>query len=153
MVMNTQRMLYALLFILLIAGCKKDDDLKEKDDLIIREYLTQQGLTAQKTESGLYYIVETPGVFPRPTINSNVTVHYKGYLTNQKVFDTTEGGEPATFALSDVIEGWQEGMQLFGEGGKGTLLIPSYLGYGSTIMSGIPANSVLIFDFHLIDVE
>lgn len=151
--MNTKKILYFVLLLMLIAGCKKDDDLREKDDRIINEYLTQQGLTAQKTESGLYYIVEVPGVFPRPTINSNVTVHYKGYLTNKKVFDTTEGGEPATFALSEVIEGWQEGMQLFGEGGKGTLLIPSYLGYGSAIMPGIPANSVLIFDFHLINVE
>lgn len=151
--MNNIKLLNIAVLIFLLAGCSKDDDLKEKDDRIIREYLTQYGLTAQKTESGLYYIVEVPGVFPKPTINSNVTVHYKGYLTNQKVFDTTEGGEPATFALSDVIEGWQEGMQLFGEGGKGVLLIPSYLGYGSTLMSGIPANSVLIFDFHLINVE
>lgn len=151
--MNNIKLLNIAVLIFLLAGCSKDDDLKEKDDRIIREYLTQHGLTAQKTESGLYYIVEVPGVFPKPTINSNVTVHYKGYLTNQKVFDTTEGGEPATFALSDVIEGWQEGMQLFGEGGKGVLLIPSYLGYGSTLMSGIPANSVLIFDFHLINVE
>ncbi len=142
-----------MFLIILFAGCKKDDDLRKKDDLIINEYLTQHGLTAQKTESGLYYIIDVPGAFPRPTINSTITVHYKGYLTNQKVFDTTEGDDPATFKLSEVIEGWQEGMQLFGEGGKGTLLIPSYLGYGSAIMPGIPANSVLIFDFHLIDVE
>ncbi len=151
--MNPRQILYFILLILLFAGCKKDDDLRKKDDLIISEYLSQHGLTAQKTESGLYYIIDVPGVFPRPTINSTITVHYKGYLTNQKVFDTTEGDEPATFKLSEVIEGWQEGMQLYGEGGKGTLLIPSYMGYGSAILPGIPANSVLIFDFHLIDVE
>ena len=151
--MNPRQILYFILLILLFAGCKKDDDLRKKDDLIISEYLSQHGLTAQKTESGLYYIIDVPGVFPRPTINSTITVHYKGYLTNQKVFDTTEGDEPATFKLSEVIEGWQEGMQLYGEGGKGTLLIPSYMGYGSAILPGIPANSVLIFDIHLIDVE
>lgn len=151
--MNSTKIIYFMFLIILFTGCKKDDDLRKKDDIIINEYLTQHGLTAQKTESGLYYIVDVPGVFPRPTINSTITVHYKGYLTNQKVFDTTEGNEPATFKLSEVIEGWQEGMQLFGEGGKGTLLIPSYLGYGSAIMPGIPANSVLIFDFHLINVE
>lgn len=151
--MSSRKILYFMFLIILFAGCKKDDDLRKKDDQIINEYLTQHGLTAQKTESGLYYIIDVPGVFPRPTINSTITVHYKGYLTNQKVFDTTEGDEPATFKLSEVIEGWQEGMQLFGEGGKGTLLIPSYLGYGSAIMPGIPANSVLIFDFHLINVE
>jgi FKBP-type peptidyl-prolyl cis-trans isomerase len=51
-----------------------------------------------------------------------------------------------------VIAGWREGLQLFGKGGKGTLFIPSQLAYGNTPMSGIPANSVLIFDIHLINI-
>ncbi len=142
-----------LTLIILQTGCKKEEDLKEKDDQIIREYLETHNLVAEKTASGLYYIIDVPGVFPKPSANSTVTVHYKGYLTNKSVFDSTEGDDPATFPLSGVIEGWQEGLQYFGEGGEGILLIPSHLGYGSSIMPGIPANSVLIFEIRLINVE
>ncbi len=142
-----------LALIVLQAGCKKEEDLKEKDDQIIKAYLETHNLVAEKTASGLYYIIDVPGVFPKPSISSTVTVHYKGYLINLNVFDSTEGGEPATFPLSGVIDGWKEGMQYFGEGGEGILLIPSHLGYGSSIMPGIPANSVLIFEIRLINVE
>ena len=58
-----------------------------------------------------------------------------------------------TFPLSGVIQGWQEGIPLFKEGGSGILLIPSALGYGSQSVGSIPANSVLIFDINLIDVD
>ena len=58
-----------------------------------------------------------------------------------------------TFPLSGVIQGWQEGIPLFKEGGSGILLIPSALGYGSQSVGTIPANSVLIFDINLIDVD
>lgn len=137
----------------LTVGCKKEEDQKEKDEKIINEYLQKQNLTSQKTSSGLHYIIDVPGNLPKPTASSTVTVHYKGYLTSGKVFDNTEGEDPLTFSLTHVIEGWREGLQFFGVGGKGMLLIPSYLGYGNTVMPGIPANSVLIFDIHLINVE
>lgn len=145
--------LVVLAFIILQTGCKKEEDIKEKDDKIIKEYLETHNLVAEKTASGLYYIIDVPGVLPKPSANSTVTVHYKGYLTNQNVFDSTEGGDPATFPLTGVIDGWQEGLQFYGEGGEGILLIPSHLGYGSSIMPGIPANSVLIFEIRLINVE
>ncbi len=152
--MNYSRYLIFLLILLnLFTSCSKDQDQKEHDDKIINDYLKQEKLTAQKTASGLYYIITNPGFAPKPTINSTVIVDYKGYLTNRNVFDTTEGNGPATFKLTDVIEGFSEGLQLFGEGGTGTLIIPSTLGYGSAILPGIPANSVLIFEVHLIDVK
>ncbi len=151
--MNSRHLIYLLILFISFTGCKKDGDQKEHDDKIINDYLKQEKLTAQKTSSGLYYIITNPGFAPKPTINSTVTVHYKGYLTNHNTFDTTEGGDPATFKLTDVIEGFSEGLQLFGESGTGTLLIPSSLGYGSAILPGIPANSVLIFEIHLINVQ
>lgn len=151
--MNYLKSILAILFLIVLTNCKKDDDYKERDDLVINDYLKEENLTAQKTESGLYYIINAPGVFPKPSPDSRVTVHYTGYLSTHKVFESTVGGDPVTVSLKDVIAGWQEGLQLFGEGGKGVLLIPSHLGYGSTIMPGIPANSVLIFEIHLIKVE
>lgn len=141
------------MLLLLMISCKKEGDLKEIDDKIIRDYLAEANINAQRSKSGLYYLINVPGNFPKPSINSNVTVNYKGYLINNQVFDSTENNQPVTLPMTQVIEGWQEGLQLFGEGGKGMLFIPSHLGYGSAILPGIPANSVLIYEIHLIKVE
>lgn len=144
----------AMLFAFLIVNsCSKEDDYEAIDDKSILEYLEKKGLTAQKTESGLYYLITVPGNSQKPDLNSQVTVHYKGYLIDDSVFESSYSGSAPTFPLSGVIAGWREGLQLYGEGGKGTLFIPSKLGYGSTAMPGIPANSVLIFDIHLINIE
>jgi FKBP-type peptidyl-prolyl cis-trans isomerase FkpA len=53
----------------------------------------------------------------------------------------------------NVIQGWQEGIPLFSEGGSGILIIPSALGYGNQAIGNIPRNSVLIFEVNLIDVD
>ncbi|MCX6297073.1 MAG: FKBP-type peptidyl-prolyl cis-trans isomerase, partial [Bacteroidetes bacterium] len=60
--------------------------------------------------------------------------------------------EGITFGLNEVIKGWTEGIPYFKKGGKGKLIIPADLGYGSDDYNGIPGNSVLIFDIKLIDV-
>jgi FKBP-type peptidyl-prolyl cis-trans isomerase FkpA/FKBP-type peptidyl-prolyl cis-trans isomerase FklB len=81
-------------------------------------------------------------------------VHYEGRLIDGTVFDSSiKRGEPATFPLNGVIRGWTEGFQLFKEGTKATLYIPSDLGYGA---AGSPPkigpNQTLIFDIELIKV-
>jgi FKBP-type peptidyl-prolyl cis-trans isomerase len=146
-----KRVLFFLAFVATICSCKKDKvDYTETDRQIILNYIASHKLTAQSTASGLYYVIEKPGT-KHPTIYSTVTVDYTGRLSNDTIFDTTVGGNAATFALTGVVAGWQEGIPLFGLGGKGKLLIPSALGYGGTAMSGVPANSVLIFEIDLID--
>jgi FKBP-type peptidyl-prolyl cis-trans isomerase FkpA len=136
-----------ILIPLLFFGCKKEDQSKIDND-IIKKYIADNGLIAQSTSSGLYYVITTEGSGDFPTINSNVTVNYKGYLTDKIVFD--QSSSPVTFPLSNLIKGWQEGIQLMKPGGKALLLIPSKLGYGSRSLSKIPANSVLIFEIELI---
>jgi len=143
-----------LLFLLFInTGCKKEEDFVSKDDKLIQEYLLENNLVAQKTASGLYYIISDDGVDPKPVLSSQVTVHYKGYLLDGSEFESSYSGSAPTFPLANVIDGWREGLQLFGKGGKGTLYIPSGLAYGASVMPGIPANSVLIFDIHLINIK
>lgn len=133
---------------LLFTACKSQE---EEDDVLIQEYLTEKGLTAQKTPEGLYYIIEEEGNGEFPVLSDDVTVDYTGYLLDGSIFDSTNGSA-ATFPLSGVILGWQIGIPKFSKGGKGKLLIPSNLAYGdSSPGAGIPANSVLIFDVHLID--
>jgi FKBP-type peptidyl-prolyl cis-trans isomerase FkpA len=125
---------------------------KEEDEQIIKDYISSRNLNATATSSGLYYVINPQGTGDNPTINSSVTVNYKGYLSDGKVFDQSPLAG-ASFPLSGVIKGWQEGIPYFKKGGKGMLLIPSALGYGSRETSGIPANSVLIFDIELLNVQ
>jgi len=117
----------------------------------IEKYLSEKGLTAQKTDSGLHYIITKQGTGSNPTLSSKVTVKYKGYYLDGKVFDQTSGTSTATFNLTGVIQGWQEGIPLLKKGGSGQFFVPSGLGYGPDDYSGIPGNSVLIFDVDLIN--
>ena len=142
-------LLVSLLF--LINNCKKVD-YEVVDNDIIQQYIIDNNLNAQSTGSGLYYVIDVPGTGENPTVSSNVTVAYTGSLTDGSIFDQSNSNG-ITFPLSGVIQGWQEGIPLFKEGGSGILLIPSALGYGSQSVGSIPANSVLIFDVNLIDVD
>lgn len=144
------------LIIILLAfttcGKKKAEKQAKTDEEIIQKYISDHKLNATATGTGLYYVVGTQGTGANPNINSEVTVAYTGFLVNGNIFDqSTAAG--ATFNLNSVISGWQEGIPYFKKGGKGTLLIPSALGYGSQEKSTIPANSVLIFDVQLLDVK
>lgn len=137
-----------------LISCKKEDPVDQAaiDEEIITQYIADSNLTATATGTGLYYVVDTLGTGSHPTSRSSVTVVYKGYFTSGEVFDqSSQLG--ATFSLNSVIQGWQEGIPLFKSGGKGKLLIPSALGYGSREQNGIPANSVLIFDVELLNVR
>jgi len=127
---------------------------KEVDDKIIQDYVKTNNLKTQKTSSGIYYIIEKPGNSTHPTATDKVKVHYKGTHLDGSTFDSSyDRGEPIEFPLSGVIKGWTEGIPLFGEGGKGKLIIPSGLAYGANSPGGsIKANEILIFDVELLQV-
>ena len=150
--------LFGLLFLGLLS-CSKDDEATalqlEADLTIIREYLAAHGLSAQETSSGLHYIIEDPGSGTSyPTSQSKVTVAYIGYLPNGNVFDQSATGNPPSFFLNQVIKGWQEVIQKFRKDGKGKLLIPSGLAYGTTSPSPkVHAISFLNFDINLINIQ
>lgn len=146
--------LIVLAFAFFVSCNNNDDnvDYKEKNSEEIIAYIDENNLDAQKSDSGLYYIIDELGSGAQPTATSNVTVAYKGYFLNGKTFDQS-GPEGISFGLQQVIKGWTEGITYFKEGGKGQLLIPSHLGYGSHDRQGIPGGSVLIFDIHLISVN
>ncbi|QCI19047.1 FKBP-type peptidyl-prolyl cis-trans isomerase [Buchnera aphidicola] len=132
---------------------KKD----EKENLIqgkiyMQKFSEMQGV--HKTQSGLMYIIEKPGEGEEITENTEITVHYKGYLTNGFEFDNSYNrGKPVVFMLKDVILGWQEGLKYIKKGGKIKLVIPPYLAYGNMSLNGIPGNSTLTFEIDLIDAK
>jgi FKBP-type peptidyl-prolyl cis-trans isomerase FkpA len=149
-----KRIFLLFLAILSLNGCKRKKILSqaEADENKIKKYITDNQLNAAATGSGLYYVITNPGTGANPNRSSNITVVYKGYLTDGSVFDESKSTGFNT-NLTSVIAGWQEGIPYFKKGGKGKLLIPSALGYGAQAVSSIPANSVLIFDIELLDVK
>ena len=116
---------------------------------------TQENPNVITTASGLQYEVLTEGTGPKPKATDTVTVHYKGTLTNGKVFDSSyDRGEPISFPLDRVIKGWTEGLQLMSVGSKYRLTIPSQLGYGAAGAGGvIPPNATLVFEVELLKIN
>lgn len=107
---------------------------------------------AQVTDSGLATRVLRPGVGDtHPTATSTVTVHYSGWLTDGRLFDSSVmRGEPATFPLDRVIPGWTEGVQLMVVGEKRRFWIPEELAYDG--QQGAPPG-MLVFDVELLEIE
>jgi len=104
--------------------------------------------------SGLQYKVITEGQGQSPTLNDEVTCHYRGTFIDGKVFDSSyDRGEPARFPVNGVIKGWTEALQLMKQGSKWMLYIPADLGYGEQNVPGIEPNSVLIFEVELLSVD
>lgn len=138
--------------LIFLSNCEKESQF-DKDIALIEQYISDNGLNAQSTESGLHYVIEELGTGSFPQPNSNVRVHYEGFLLDGTKFDSSiDRGQLSTFNLQNVIQGWSEGMLLLKEGGKGKFIIPSRLGYGDSGTGAIPANSVLIFNVELFNV-
>jgi FKBP-type peptidyl-prolyl cis-trans isomerase len=109
---------------------------------------------AKTTSSGLAYKTLKPGSGgAKPKATSTVVVHYSGWTTDGKLFDSSVArGEPASFPLNRVIAGWTEGLQLMEPGEKARFWIPGKLAYGDTPRGGAPAGT-LVFDVELLEVE
>jgi FKBP-type peptidyl-prolyl cis-trans isomerase len=134
---------------------------------------TQQAAAANKTEgeaflaankskdgvvtlpSGLQYKILTAGTGPKPTASDSVKCNYKGTLIDGKEFDSSyKRGQPATFAVGQVIKGWTEALQLMPVGSKWQLFVPSSLGYAERGAGAeIGPNATLIFEVELLSIE
>jgi len=112
---------------------------------------------AHTTSSGLEYWDISPGTGAVATTGKHVKVHYTGWLTDGKKFDSSvDRKEPFEFKLGngDVIKGWDQGVEGMKVGGKRQLRIPPQLGYGAQGAGGvIPPNATLIFDVELLGVR
>lgn len=104
-------------------------------------------MSFKTTASGLKYRILRKSDGKKPKATDKVTVHYKGWLDDKTVFDSSyKRDKTITFPLNGVIKGWTEGMQLVGEGGMIELEIPANLGYGTRGAGNvIPPNATLHF--------
>ena len=108
----------------------------------------------QKTESGIYYEILNEGQGPIPTAKSKVKTHYHGTLIDGKVFDSSVNrGKPIEFGVRQVIQGWQEVLQMMPEGAKWRVYIPPHLAYGEQGPPPIGPNATLIFEIELISFK
>ena len=124
-----------------------------EDEKFLEENAKKEGVVT--TGSGLQYKVVTQGNGPKPaSANDTVEVHYKGTLIDGTVFDSSyDRGKPISFALTRVIAGWTEGVQLMSVGSKYIFYIPSELGCGAQGAGGvIPPNATLIFEVELLKI-
>jgi len=107
-------------------------------------------------DSGLRMLEHKKGSGKKPTDGQTVVAHYKGYLEDGTVFDSSyDRNKPFEFPIGKgrVIKGWDEGFADMNVGSKRTLIIPPELGYGERNMGKIPPNSILIFDVELLEVK
>jgi FKBP-type peptidyl-prolyl cis-trans isomerase len=147
--------LFTCMLLMGVSACK-DKDAVTSDDLAIQDYIAKNGLIAEKTPEGVYYIINKEGNGTAANIASTVTVHYKGYTLEGDIFDSSyDRGKTASFPLTNVIKGWQIGIPKISEDGAGRLMIPSHLAYGKNPPkgSGIDKNEVLIFDIEVFEVK
>ncbi|RYY24426.1 MAG: FKBP-type peptidyl-prolyl cis-trans isomerase [Sphingomonadales bacterium] len=98
--------------------------------------------------------IKGDGTGKHPTVADTVTLHYAGTLTTGLEFDSSyKRGEPATFPLSDLIEGWQIAVPLMGVGDVFEIAVPAEVGYGPITRGEIPGGATLFFKIELIGFE
>mmetsp|Transcript_26308 Transcript_26308/g.78905 ORF Transcript_26308/g.78905 Transcript_26308/m.78905 type:complete len:241 (+) Transcript_26308:208-930(+) len=127
-------------------------DEKARGAAFVAEAAAKEGAT--QTTSGLVIEHVKEGAGPSPTAASTVSVHYVGTLIDGTVFDSSrERGEPAQFAVKQVIPGWTEALQLMAEGGTAKLTIPADIAYGDAGSGDrIPGGATICFEVELIKV-
>jgi FKBP-type peptidyl-prolyl cis-trans isomerase FkpA len=154
----------AMLALLGIAGCKKDETCPQEstasapssERTVISNYLAANSLAATELPSGIFVAIQDSGTGAKPGICNRVVVHYTGmFMQSGATFDA---GNNVSFLLSEVIAGWQKGMQVLKAGGRMMLYIPPSLGYGpndypSSSNPEIPGGSYLKFDVQLVSVQ
>ncbi|MCW0423104.1 FKBP-type peptidyl-prolyl cis-trans isomerase [Xanthomonas sacchari] len=126
---------------------------KQEGNAFLAQNKNQKGVIT--TPSGLQYMVLREGSGARPTSSSKVRVNYEGKLLDGTVFDSSyKNGQPAEFALNQVVPGWSEGVALMPVGSKYRFWIPSNLGYGPQGMPGSPIgpDAMLTFDVELLNI-
>lgn len=142
--------LFVLTLGLFSCSTYSDDELNDFDKNI-SDYLTEKDIKCERSESGLYFNILEEGEGDYIQFRDRVSFTYKGEFLDGKVFD--ESGDTLSYKVSELIGAWKEIMLQLKNGGEAFLVAPPQLGYGTHNLDDIPANSVLVFNMKVIDVE
>lgn len=124
-----------------------------KGEKFLAEYGKREGVIS--LPSGIRYRVLTAAEGKQPVAADTVLAHYKGTFIDGREFDSSyKRGEPASFPVSGVIQGWQEVLPLMSVGAKWEVVIPANLAYGERGAGGvIGPNETLMFEIELVDIK
>jgi FKBP-type peptidyl-prolyl cis-trans isomerase len=146
-----------LFFTIKMNKIKSMDDFEQEEEAAIKNYITENNITVEPTESGLYYIETEKGKGTKVEEGKSVKIHYTGKFLDGTVFDSSvERGEPIAFTVGTdpMIAGFVEGVQLMKKGGKATLILPSNIAYGKSHPSApIPPFTPLLFEVEIVEVK
>lgn len=124
----------------------------------IVNYLIDHGRDMDYTPSGLFYKIHNVGTGDKLKWADYIKVHYKGYFLDGKEFDSSyQRGEPISFYIGNMVDGWNEGLALLSPGAKATFILPSALGYGEKgFPKGpdqflVPPNEIIAFDIEVLE--
>jgi FKBP-type peptidyl-prolyl cis-trans isomerase FkpA len=138
-------------------SCKKKDNTLSaaEEDALIKAFIAKKGWTAQVTTEGIYYVIDSVGTGTEfPTVSSFVSINYKAFVLDAATsYDASIVGKPVEFKLGGVIDGLKFGLQKFKAGGKGKIIMPSASGFGADANRGVPANSILVFEFDVASIK
>jgi len=143
--------IYTLVFAsFFLFNCTSDEKRLEMQMDAILEWIDESGLEFTASGSGLYYHVEQAGNPNRiPDSTNEVSFKHVGYLLDSSIF--SNGWYASNYIpLPALVEGFQEGLKIIGEGGRAVIVFPSNLGYGDNERAAIPAYSPLIFRVELV---
>ena len=131
----------------------QDETRHQNDIQTIDTFLENNDIVARTDTSGMRFVVNEQGSGEQPTLCDNVRVMFVGRILNGAVFQETS--EPVDFDLTSLITGWQIGVPKIQEGGSITLYIPSTLAFGNQDRSGsgIPPNSIVVFEIDLLQIN
>lgn len=144
--------LYTLIFAsFLLFNCTSDEKRLEMQMDAILEWIDESGLDFTASGTGLYYHIEQVGNQNRiPDSSNEVSFKHVGYLLDSSIF--SNGWYASNhIPLPALVEGFQEGLKIVGEGGRAVIIFPSNLGYGDNERPTIPAYSPLIFRVELVN--
>lgn len=139
----------------LFSSCLKDfsEEKLAAEKETLRIYIRDNDITESPTSSGMYYIETLQGTGLAPVSGDSLWVHFTGKFLNETVFQTTDDGPPFIFqfGVGSVLEGFDEGVSYMKRGGEATLIVPSWLAYGSAGYYTIPGYTTLIYEVQLMD--
>lgn len=131
----------------------KEDEAKiELDSFYLNDYLNKLS-NVKATLRGLNYVITRNGTGKKPESGDSVTITYRGYFFDGRVFDKNTQGYSFILGLGQIIPGLDDGIALMSEGAKYKFIVPYYLAYGTNGSSLIPPYSSLVFDVELVSVK